>query len=345
MRIPDLRRLASLTVLTLVLGISSAWAGSPTVSNVRASQRAQTKLVDIFYDLSATNSGPLSVSVEVSTNNGTTYDLPASSFSGNGIGNAVTPGKRKKIELNAGNDLPWQYSSAVRFRVTAAESILNDGLVAYYPFNGNANDESGNGNNGTVYGATLTTNLWGAQNSAYYFNGTSSRIFVDDSTTLVLTNSLTLAAYMIALQPQNEHANQIIFRGDDRNALDPYSLFLIDGVTLFFGISDDKGNTVSLQAPISPAEWHQVVGTLDGTSGQMKLFIDSVVVASTNTAVRPLGLLTGPQPGLGLGHLQSASPLFKGCFKGTLDDIRIYNRALSSSEVMQLYTSGGGVTP
>lgn len=46
-------------------------------------------------------------------------------------------------------------------------------LVAYYPFNGNANDESGNGNNGTIYRATLTVDKLGKANSAYNFNGSS----------------------------------------------------------------------------------------------------------------------------------------------------------------------------
>src|ERR1700733_10715107 len=54
--------------------------------------------------------------------------------------------------------------------------VPKDSLVAWYPFNGNANDESGNGNNGTNYGATLTTDRFGDSNKAYYFNGTSSYI-------------------------------------------------------------------------------------------------------------------------------------------------------------------------
>jgi len=52
-----------------------------------------------------------------------------------------------------------------------AQVNLQDGLVAFYPFNGNANDESGNLNNGTVNGATLTTDRFGNGNSAYNFNG------------------------------------------------------------------------------------------------------------------------------------------------------------------------------
>ena len=50
---------------------------------------------------------------------------------------------------------------------------LQSGLVAYYPFNGNANDESGNGHHGTVMGATLTSDRFGRPNKAYHFNGLS----------------------------------------------------------------------------------------------------------------------------------------------------------------------------
>jgi hypothetical protein len=52
--------------------------------------------------------------------------------------------------------------------------VPTNGLVGWWPFNGNANDESGNGNNGTVNGATLTTDRFGNANSAYFFNGNSS---------------------------------------------------------------------------------------------------------------------------------------------------------------------------
>ena len=115
------RHLIIATAWVLALSVPSAWAGSPTVSNVRATQKAQTQLVDVFYDLSATNSGPFSVSMAVSTNNGASYDLLASSFTGSGVGNAVTPGTRKQVTWDAGTDWPGQYSSTVRFKVTAAD--------------------------------------------------------------------------------------------------------------------------------------------------------------------------------------------------------------------------------
>src|SRR5258706_6951163 len=57
-----------------------------------------------------------------------------------------------------------------------AQSFLTNGLVAYYPFNGNADDASGNGNNGTVNGATLVQNRFGNPNAAYCFDGVSNFI-------------------------------------------------------------------------------------------------------------------------------------------------------------------------
>jgi len=66
---------------------------------------------------------------------------------------------------------------------------LSDGLVAYYPFNGNANDESGHGNNGIVNGATLTTDRNGNVNSAYSFDGVNSCIDLTSTTVAIQGNA------------------------------------------------------------------------------------------------------------------------------------------------------------
>ena len=80
-----------------------------------------------------------------------------------------------------------------------AQSSLTNGLVAYYPFNGNANDASGNGHNGTVKGAVLTTNRLGNSNAAYYFNG-SAVINVPNSPDFVAypAQGWTIAAWAYA---------------------------------------------------------------------------------------------------------------------------------------------------
>ena len=77
-----------------------------------------------------------------------------------------------------------------------AQSFLTNGLVAYYPFNGNANDESENGNNGEVHNATLTSDRFGNPSSAFYFNGSSSYISIPSSQTLMLTENMTFSFWM-----------------------------------------------------------------------------------------------------------------------------------------------------
>ena len=66
--------------------------------------------------------------------------------------------------------------------------------MAYYPFNGNALDESGNNNNGTVNGATLITDRFSLPNKAYNFNGIDSRITANNSASLNISNSISLCA-------------------------------------------------------------------------------------------------------------------------------------------------------
>ena len=70
---------------------------------------------------------------------------------------------------------------------------LQNGLVGYYPFCGNANDGSGNGNNGVVAGATLTTDRFGNANSAYNFNGSSVISVANNASLNIQQRQLTLS--------------------------------------------------------------------------------------------------------------------------------------------------------
>src|SRR5438045_1722727 len=77
---------------------------------------------------------------------------------------------------------------ALAVQMIRAQSFLTNGLVAYWPFDGNANDASGSGNNGTVNGSTLATDRFGNLNSAYSFDGMSSIITVPASSQFDATN-------------------------------------------------------------------------------------------------------------------------------------------------------------
>src|SRR5205823_407204 len=76
-----------------------------------------------------------------------------------------------------------------------SQTFLTNGLVAYYPFNGNANDASGNGNNGLVSGAVLTTDRFGQTNRAYSFDGVNNRIVANDAPQLVFGLQTSLGVF------------------------------------------------------------------------------------------------------------------------------------------------------
>ena len=75
--------------------------------------------------------------------------------------------------------------------------VPSNGLVGYWPFNGNANDESGNGNNGTVSGATLTNDRNGIANKAYSFNGISDYITISSNALINITGSYSVSFWIL----------------------------------------------------------------------------------------------------------------------------------------------------
>ncbi|MGI6300670.1 MAG: formylglycine-generating enzyme family protein [Verrucomicrobiota bacterium] len=113
--------LRMLAPMLMFVHVQVAYCASPVVSNVTASQRAGSKLVDIYYDVADADGDVLTVRVDVSDDAGATFMVPATSFSGNGYGNGVTPGRQRHIVWDAGADWSGRFSSNVRFKVTACE--------------------------------------------------------------------------------------------------------------------------------------------------------------------------------------------------------------------------------
>ena len=102
-------------------------AADPTVTNVRAVQKTGTKQVEIFYDMSGSTS-PVFVSLQISSDGGTTFAVPASALSG-AVGAGVSLGSNKKITWNAGTDWNNQLSNTVKFRVTASDTLPPAGFA------------------------------------------------------------------------------------------------------------------------------------------------------------------------------------------------------------------------
>ena len=209
--------------------------------------------------------------------------------------------------------------------------VPSNGLISWFPFNGNANDASINGNNGTVNGATLTTDRFGNANSAYYFN--NNYIQIPSNSTLnnpqgsvsfwmnsTSTNLMIPIKKNIYIGANNE---QYSF------ALNYTHLFSLKYNSLCQpgnGWSSFGGNNNLL----INGNWHMVTATF---SSSVKIYIDGLLISS-NVAPNPNA---DNCPGdIQIGREWSSLPNY---FNGKLDDIAIYNRVLSQAEVSQLYTA------
>jgi hypothetical protein len=185
-------------------------------------------------------------------------------------------------------------------------------LVAYYPFNENADDESGNGNNGTVSGATLTTDRFGNANRAYYFDG------VDDIITTQqehFAGNNTLSVSLWVNVPAPSVINYFVVCSD-------FGIFQ-DQDQVGLAISIPSTNNAS--GTITYGHWHHLVGTYDGT--YIRAYIDGALMQETPWP----GTISDPGRVLTFGFFNNEY------WEGYLDDIRIYNGALSATEILQLY--------
>ncbi len=118
----------SKTFLSVSLWMLLFWAGlagaAPVVSNIVATQRVGTKLVDVTYDVAGAGMSAVAVSLEISSDGGATFAVPATTVTG-AIGAGVAVGTGKVLTWNAGADWAGQYSAQVRFRITADDGVAN----------------------------------------------------------------------------------------------------------------------------------------------------------------------------------------------------------------------------
>ncbi len=117
----------SLPVLLLAAAAAPLLAVPPEITNVRAEQRADTKLVDIWYDAADADGDLLKIRIEVSDNDGVRYSVPAFSLTGD-IGEGIAPGAGKHIVWDAGVDWDGEYSDKMRIKVFAVDAKGYPGL-------------------------------------------------------------------------------------------------------------------------------------------------------------------------------------------------------------------------
>ena len=224
---------------------------------------------------------------------------------------------------------------SVSFSFSFAQVDLTNGLVAYYPFNGNANDASGYGNNPIFNNATLTSDQLGNPNSAYHFNGVNTYMQIPNSPSLNMTNEISIALWVkpTGFYTGQCYNNMMLVKADGDYFPGEYHMRFSDvynGCTTPSVDSERFYSTgvIANQPYVQLNHWYSVIWTYNGTTS--RLYIDCVLQGEATINLAPL---TNSYD-LFIGRLND--PLFPYWLNGDLDDIRIYNRALTSDEISTL---------
>ena len=215
--------------------------------------------------------------------------------------------------------------------ISTAQADLNDGLMGYYPFNGNANDESGNNKNGIVKGATLQTDVFDDYESkSYYFDGKNDYIEIADNNILGITNSMTICAWA--------KSQFIIDKYDTSQSKLSFLFSTVAQNKIAFGVYSNMSNYYHIQTTYSNSELENeycfVVGTWK--NDELSIFINAEQQEVDNKSKGSFSNIQVNNVPIYLGIIKYNDGSV-GFSNGYLDEIRIYNRVLSNEEISNLY--------
>lgn len=210
--------------------------------------------------------------------------------------------------------------------------VPNNGLLAYYPFNSNANDLSGNNLNGTLNGPSLTSDRFGNSNSAYNYNGTSNNIVVLNSSILNVENWSVSAWYKTSVNSNTIQRITTKQTGSVGNS-NVFAILFQNGKVYGSFYNGSTEVRTSDNSITSDGNWHHVVYIRNQNLNKLYIYVDNVLKDSTTNS---------------FGNLANTANLFIGSsgastdiqwWNGKIDDIGIWNRALTQDEITSLFNS------
>ncbi len=219
-------------------------------------------------------------------------------------------------------------------------SGLSDGLVAFYPFNGNAIDASGNGNHGTVNGAVLTSDRNGISNSAYEFDGKDD--FIEATVkNLPLGNSARSFSVRFSFASESTSDLACVFSyGLGLGIVDKGKLndFFVSRLNNRIYLNNNEYGTNSYLSKGFFNEWRSVIVTYDGVSlDNIRFFVDGQLQKTENFNYQGIVRLATTNSNLYISRTsQSYGNPTTYPFKGKIDELRIYNRVLTPEEIEYL---------
>jgi hypothetical protein len=226
---------------------------------------------------------------------------------------------------------------------------LANGLVAHYRFDGNVNDLSPNGLNGTLVGASYDTGHFGKPNTALNFNGSSDYVSVAHNAKLSITSDKSVSVWykiptatglkiyptLVYKQGQSDYSNYGVFFAEEAGyGANRYKIGFQQGV-------GTTNKTIYTKEKYTDYvnQWVNIISTYSSSDGYVRIYFngslsDSLYISSitSNTSTDDLQIGRGNNINYSVNY-----------FTGLLDDIRIYDRALNTDEVAALQTDGNSL--
>ncbi len=210
----------------------------------------------------------------------------------------------------------------------SAQVDLEDGLFRHYPFNGNAQDESGNNAHGQVNNAILTSDRFGQEQSAYFFDGFQDYINLGNSFTFANNQAYTISLWFLAETLIGR--NELIGKNNAGSTDAQFYCSLVGGDPVFYRYYDQNFTALISSDTIAENQWYHLVASYDGEFAQLHLNGNLVASASS----------LGPSPNFNRAILIGATFVNDNpaeFFDGKIDDIRIYTRAINEEEIQTIF--------
>ncbi|HEX8547165.1 MAG TPA: LamG-like jellyroll fold domain-containing protein, partial [Cytophagaceae bacterium] len=330
-----------LSVILLLLSGAELQAACTSITTQPASTTICSGVNTTFAIVTA--GGSTTYQWQVSKDGGTTWTnltnvLPYSTVTTATMNITGTPAVMNGYKFRCSLNGSCGFSSAVSLTVSASTvQVPIANFVAHYPFNGNANDESGSLNAGTLQAApTLTTDRFGIANKAYLFNGTSQ--YVSTSNLYSSPNNFTISIWF---KTTSTSGGKLIGFGNSQSATSSAydrHIYMSAAGQLYYGVSYA---TLKTPSAYNDGIWHQVTGTMSSTNG-MKLYVDGELIVS-NAGTTSGQAITGYWK-IGFDNLAAWLDAGNSYFAGSLDDVYIYSTELTATQVLNLSRNAYGAS-
>jgi hypothetical protein len=227
----------------------------------------------------------------------------------------------------------------VAFSATVSIADLTEGLVGYWPLDGDGTDASGNGFDGTINGdVTPVEDRFGNPNSAMQFPGVAvSHVAIEDTVELQITGAMTIAAWVVADAGMQGNNNGRIVAKQAGGGSRSWSLNIENaGLPATFQIAEDGGTIVGVNGSSLPTgEWVHLVGVYKPGEA-VEVYVNGKLDAANASGVPKEQFSSNGQPVL-IGARNACG----NCgWMGSIDDVAIYNRALTEAEIRELMERG-----